>query len=773
MSPRNSKCTAVAVLVAVLCVACIVNAAAELTVQIVRPTSDPFSSQVGRWVTFEAVAYQDGVELDDTTVQWQWDFGDDVQSIENPADHVYTASGGYLATVTATVGEASATANIAGSVSVPAGLTVTIVEPSPSHYPTPVNEASTFHATAYMNGVALDDATVAWHWDFGDETDPSTDNPVSHTFLTAGSYVVTVTATVGNLTATATLPGTVAAGGGNAPPGTASVSLTCSDGATACHITTLNATMSGNYANAQVKQLIWKMGDEPWGQWDYITHTGDGGPPVIAWNYDQAGQCFNGSWGTWQGNNVTWKFIVTVQFTIGGMPPTYQIQSDTCQVQVENTVVTNTTTPDVLLHDPTGKDAPATHPISWNIVHKALPGITFSVTVTITNVATGAVARTLTKTQTGVGAGSLDQPWDGTDTMGHNVAGIYAYKIYACDAPGAQCSDQDKSTALALYAPTLSNWNFSEPSMTVSADLTHSANLAGVSFGWDVYDPSLTGPVGCGGHSSATATEHTDATSFSLNPSDPFGAWTYVVSEWEGATQAAANRSGQAKPAAQRGVQYVQWPNAINMAGLNGGGPDQFFTDRVTDAMNKQAIGDVSSHYEPQQVSPTAEQAKLGLPHGAVFFYCGHGYPNVIGPTDVPPESLNGDFGRATPQPENDVSHKYWIFNLAGQALRRCLFACYGGCDTAVTDAYGANLLDATIAKGATSAMGFNVQPDQAGGAVFWGSFWQWAMSDGVGVSAAAWRAKYDTFDRFQQYYGYDSYVIRNNVCLMPPRFGG
>jgi hypothetical protein len=205
MYGTNSKWVVTGILVAMLCIGCVVNAAAQLTVQIVIPPSDPFNTVVGDWVTFEAVAYQDGVELDSATVQWQWDFGDGTQSTDNPAYHFYAQTGAYATTATATVGDTSATATITGIVGLPTGLTVTITDPSPNEYPPPVDTDTTFHATAYMNGVALDDANVQWQWDFGDGTG-STDNPAVHAFVVAGTYVVEVTATVGQLTATATLP---------------------------------------------------------------------------------------------------------------------------------------------------------------------------------------------------------------------------------------------------------------------------------------------------------------------------------------------------------------------------------------------------------------------------------------------------------------------------------------------------------------------------------------------------------------------------------------
>ena len=107
--PRNSRWIAVAVLVAVLCVGCVVNAAAELTVQLVKPVVDPGNNPVAVVTnvetTFEAVAYLDGVELEYGDVQWEWDFGDgSTHATVDPAKHTYAANGNYSATVSATLG---------------------------------------------------------------------------------------------------------------------------------------------------------------------------------------------------------------------------------------------------------------------------------------------------------------------------------------------------------------------------------------------------------------------------------------------------------------------------------------------------------------------------------------------------------------------------------------------------------------------------------------------------------------------------------------------
>ena len=216
----------------------------------------------------------------------------------------------------------------------------------------------------------------------------------------------------------------------------ATVTLTCVDGSPTCDYGTLRATLAGNYMNAQVKKLQWKKGSDAWKQWDYIAGTGDSGCPVAGW--PTGGATRDGTWPTWQGPNVTWQFILTVHFMIGMSPPQYaDVDSGTLSVAVVNTVVTSGT--DVIFHHVNDS-----HEIDWHIDHKAVTGLQFSVTVTITSMSGGTV-RTYQTTQSGAGNGAWT--WDGKNQGGQDVAGIYAYKVYASQGP-PMCNDQDKSPHL-------------------------------------------------------------------------------------------------------------------------------------------------------------------------------------------------------------------------------------------------------------------------------------------------------------------------------------
>ena len=78
---------------------------AALTVEIIQPETDPFTTPAYEYVDFEAVAYLDSQEVPGGEVDWLWDFDDGITSEENPTDHAFENQGNYTVTVTATYGQ--------------------------------------------------------------------------------------------------------------------------------------------------------------------------------------------------------------------------------------------------------------------------------------------------------------------------------------------------------------------------------------------------------------------------------------------------------------------------------------------------------------------------------------------------------------------------------------------------------------------------------------------------------------------------------------------
>jgi PKD repeat protein len=118
------------------------------------------------------------------TITYSWDFGDgsDPVTDENPT-HTYAAAGTYTVTLTATNEHESDEYSESFDVIVrlAAGFT--------SNSPVLVGELSTFTNTTSGPG------TITYSWDFGDGSDPVTDENPSHTYAASGTYTVTLTAT--------------------------------------------------------------------------------------------------------------------------------------------------------------------------------------------------------------------------------------------------------------------------------------------------------------------------------------------------------------------------------------------------------------------------------------------------------------------------------------------------------------------------------------------------------------------------------------------------
>jgi len=91
-----------------------------LTVEIITPSTDPFSVPVNQSQEFEAVAFSGGVELESGDVTWDWDFGDDSDhATDNPTSHIYTETGDYVVTVTAEYSSEQAQDSISAEVLAP------------------------------------------------------------------------------------------------------------------------------------------------------------------------------------------------------------------------------------------------------------------------------------------------------------------------------------------------------------------------------------------------------------------------------------------------------------------------------------------------------------------------------------------------------------------------------------------------------------------------------------------------------------------------------
>ncbi len=151
---------------------------------------------------------------------WSWDFGDGGNSSTQNPTYVYNTAGVYTATLTATGPGGSDVGTVEITVTelpVPPVITVS-ANPQSGEVPLQV----TFTATVISGPVDT------WHWDFGDGTSSTVQNPPPHIYTTAGTYTAVLTATnvagdgtdqvtINVVTATATLTMTVVGQGTTTP----------------------------------------------------------------------------------------------------------------------------------------------------------------------------------------------------------------------------------------------------------------------------------------------------------------------------------------------------------------------------------------------------------------------------------------------------------------------------------------------------------------------------------------------------------------------------
>ncbi len=141
-------------------------------------TGNPTTGMIPLTVTFTDTSYYD-------PTSWHWDFGDGTSStIQNPT-HEYNSVGEFNVTLTAinSFGQDNATYPLYIK-------TLKAPEISFTGYPT----SGKIPLTVTFTGNSTHAAT-SWHWDFGDGTSSTIQNP-SHEYVSAGDHDVTLTAII-------------------------------------------------------------------------------------------------------------------------------------------------------------------------------------------------------------------------------------------------------------------------------------------------------------------------------------------------------------------------------------------------------------------------------------------------------------------------------------------------------------------------------------------------------------------------------------------------
>ncbi|HEY7543447.1 MAG TPA: PKD domain-containing protein, partial [Blastocatellia bacterium] len=127
-------------------------------------------------------------DLSTGATAWQWDFGDGGSSTQKNPLHTYQNAGSYTVVLTAS--------NAAGmSVKIRNGYINASQSPPPPQPPVADFSASPVSGNVPLTVQFTDMSTNAtgWQWDFGDGSGATQKNP-SHTYQSAGSYTVRLTA---------------------------------------------------------------------------------------------------------------------------------------------------------------------------------------------------------------------------------------------------------------------------------------------------------------------------------------------------------------------------------------------------------------------------------------------------------------------------------------------------------------------------------------------------------------------------------------------------
>jgi PKD repeat protein len=237
--PRATIKTAIAGILLLVLAALLVPACAADTVPVAAFISNVSDGKVPLNVKF----------LDSSTnspTAWVWSFGDGGSSTDRNPVHTYTTKGTYTVTLTVSNGAGSDTVTRSGYITASAAS----IAPVAAFY------SNTTAGEVPLTVQFLDSSTnspAAWAWSFGDGGTSSDQNPV-HTYASAGSYTVTLTATNTGGSDTVSKTGEVVVGAVSEKPVAAFIST----------VETGNAPLTVQFVDSSTNDptaWVWSFGD--------------------------------------------------------------------------------------------------------------------------------------------------------------------------------------------------------------------------------------------------------------------------------------------------------------------------------------------------------------------------------------------------------------------------------------------------------------------------------------------------------------------------------
>lgn len=162
--------------------------AVKIAFELGAVTTDAYASPNDSGCAPFTVNFQDSST---NATSWQWDFGDGGTSNLQTPSHTYTTPGTYIVRLIAINGNACITRDtsyitivVRGDVITP-NFTVTKIDSCDSQ------KIAILNTSTGINGGSTAGATFTW--DFGDGTTYTGPNPPNHTYLSSGTYTITLT----------------------------------------------------------------------------------------------------------------------------------------------------------------------------------------------------------------------------------------------------------------------------------------------------------------------------------------------------------------------------------------------------------------------------------------------------------------------------------------------------------------------------------------------------------------------------------------------------